>query len=777
MADNLSHSDPLHIESEFHLLDYLHVVQRRWRIALIVFLLVFIGVAVATFLQVPVYQAAAQLRIGYQADASAQVLRMARENRFSVQSEIQVLRSYAIAEKAAEKLPFEWLPETKGTGVAVHLRRLDVPETFRQLELELTGSDSYRLRDEQGQELLAGTSGELAEQNGLRAVIFIQAGRQGEKVPLQRISRSAAVSRVSSGVSVRELSEGTNILVLSVQGPDPLLAADAANALAEAYYENSRSSRTREATAVLDFIKQQLGGLGAELDRSEQAYQEFRISTGLERLSPEGQSMVDAAVILEKQRAELTLNSQRINHYLQENDWTSFDFTAVEDLPGVNEYVKQLLDLRATRIEMLRKYTPAHPEVAEVDAQMHKIREQIFGAATLAKNRISQQLKDIEASLAKSNRRLEQFPEEELELVRLSRANQVNAELYSYLLQRQQEARIQAASTSGNVEIIDRAQVPLSPISPNRKKQLTLGLLLGALLGISLTFLLDYLDRTIKDEDDVQAKLGLPIIGTIPRIPSAEGAEEGQLITHLEPMSAAAEAFLALRTNLLYTITNQKHKTVMLTSCMPDEGKSTIAVNLAATLAQTGSKTLLVGCDLRRPSLYKALGETEIPGLTDLLVHNDKAAVRTIANLGLNFVPAGTEPPNPTQLLNSERMEEFLADANRDYDYVILDVPPLLPVADALIIASRVDLNVLVIESCRIPEKIARRALSALQKHGATIAGVVLNDKSGKGAKYHGAYSYYDGKYYKGYYRRNEPEPVQPFWRRVLTRVWGFING
>jgi tyrosine-protein kinase Etk/Wzc len=490
-----------------------------------------------------------------------------------------------------------------------------------------------------------------------------------------------------------------------------------------------------------------------------------------------GQDLVDTAVELEKRRADLNLSLERIKAFLTDFKWNSTDFTAVSELPGVDELLKQLFSLRAKRIDLLRKFTPAHPSVVEVDEEINQLNEKITSVAHLTKSRIEQQLADIDVTLGRSSQQLKQVPEEELELVRLTRANQVNAELYSYLLQRQQEMSIVASSSTGNVEIIDRAQVPGVPIKPNKKKNLALGLILGLMLGVGLTFLLDYLDRTIKDEDDVREKLGLPVVGTIPRIKEAEGNEERQLVTQLEPMSPPAEAFLALRTNLLYTITNEKHKTVLMTSCMPDEGKSTVAVNLAATLAQTGSRTLLVGCDLRRPSLYKALGETEIPGLTDLLMNGDQKAVRKIEHLSLDFIPAGTEPPNPTQILSSAKMNKFLEIANHRYDYVIIDAPPLLPVSDSLILASKVDLNVMVIESCRVPEKIVKRALNSLHNHDAKIAGVVLNDKTGKGAKYYGAYSYYEGKYYQGYYRRDEPEVVPPLWKRALNKVWSFING
>ena len=777
MPDNLPNNDPLQIEKEVHLLDYLHVILRRWRIGLIVFLLVFFGVAVKTFLQTPIYQSSVTLRVGYKQQASELIMKLNLENRFSITSELLVLQSYALAEKANERLGLGWQVVEASRGVDIHLRSLTIPDDIENATLEITGPATYRLLDSSGKLLLQGESGQVAESAEYRGEVLVHSGEAGDRVELTRLTHEEAVGQFMSGVYAEELEEGANLILLSVEGTDPLLVADRINALADAYVEQSRVDKSSEAASMLQFIDQQQAELGSQLDQSEQAWHEYRIKTGLDRLSAEGQSLVDIAVALEKERAVLSLRLERIDAFLIDYKWNRDDFSTVGDLPGVTEYINQLFALRANRLDLLRKFTSAHPEVVEVDNQMNQVREKIHSTATLAKRRIKQELADVNVSLGQSSRLLEQVPEEELELVRLARTNQVNAELYSYLLQRQQETRITAAATSGNVEIIDRAQVPVAPISPNKKKNLALGLILGLMLGVGLTFLLDYLDRTIKDEEDIQDKLGLPVIGTIPRIEQANDNEERQLITQLEPMSAASEAFLALRTNLLYTITNQKHKTVMLTSCMPDEGKSTVAVNLAATLAQTGAKTLLVGCDLRRPSLYKALGETDVPGLTDLLTNGDQSAVRKIEHLNLEFIPAGTEPPNPTQLLNSDKMQKFLDDARHKYDYVVLDAPPLIPVSDALILASHIDLNVMVIESCRVPEKLAKRAITSLHNHGARLAGVVINDKTGKGAKYSGAYSYYGGKYYQSYYRRNEPEPVLPLWRRMLGKVWAFING
>ncbi len=650
-----------------------------------------------TFLQTPIYQASVILRVGAKPEAASEILERTRPGYFSIDSELQILQSYAVAERAARNLAYP----------------------------------------------------------------------------------GDVMAMVTTGVSASEMGKETSLIRLSVENPDPKVARDVANALADAYAEQSRASKAQEATMMLGFIDTQLGNMGENLDRSEQLLQEYRIRTGLERLSPEGANLVDAAVSLEKQRAELSLKRQRIAGFVAAMKNGNADFAAVQDVPGVQPEVSRLLELRAKRNDLLRSYTLAHPAVREIDDTLRQVAEKIAGAARLAVQGLDQQLGDLNRALGQNSERLQQMPTQELELVRLTRSNKVNAELYSYLLQRQQETRIRQASTSSSVEIIDRAQLPQSPVKPNTRKNLALGLVLGAMLGIGLTFLLDYLDRTIKDEDDVQEKLGLPVLGTIPKIDKAADGSAGRLITSLEPLSPACEAFLALRTNLLYIVTSLKHKTILVTSCLPDEGKSTVAANLAVTLAQTGAQTLLVDCDLRRPSLHRIFDQSETPGLSDLLVDTEHTAssVRHLKALNLDFIPDGTEPPNPTQLLNSDRMRDFLASSHERYDYVVLDVPPLLPVADALILASQVDLNVLVIESCRIPERLALRALKALHSHGSAPAGAVLNDKTGKGARYYGAYSYYEGKYYQGYYRRTEPAPPVPAWRRVMDKVWRFVNG
>ncbi len=242
---------------------------------------------------------------------------------------------------------------------------------------------------------------------------------------------------------------------------------------------------------------------------------------------------------------------------------------------------------------------------------------------------------------------LKEIPETELELAKRTRVHKVNAELYNFLLQKQQEAKIAQASTISSVEVIDPAVIPKTPVKPNRKKNLALGLVLGAMLGVGLVFLLDYMDQTIKTTDDVRDKLGLSVFGIIPRIPFADEdarLPRKRLITTLAPKAPVVEAFRALRTNLHYITGKESHKVIMVTSCLPNEGKSTVSGNLAVVLGQTGAKVLLVGCDLRRPSLYEMFGVTSEPGLTDLLVKEDQQALRHLQNVRIDFLPAGQHP-------------------------------------------------------------------------------------------------------------------------------------
>ncbi|MDT8443955.1 MAG: polysaccharide biosynthesis tyrosine autokinase [Desulfuromonadales bacterium] len=746
-------------EQEVHLSDYLNVVLRRWKIVLLVFLLVFVGVTLKTFLTQPVYEAYATLEIRKgQKSGMLQELGMGEENTLS--TEVEVLRSRSVAEKVARRMNLEWQIAETSTGLDVSIEEFTVSEPLPGLIVSLVDAHNYQVSDLSGRVLGKGQSGEMLSFNGVKLLLTITKGDAGQRLVLERQPMDVIAARIIENLDVAEMGKGSNILRVSSQGTDPGHVRDVVNIVTEVYREMNVAGKTQEAGKTVDFISQQLSGLQEVLDVSEQQLQEYKVQTGLTTLGPEGNSLVQKLVELEQRQAEMKLKRQRVESAIDIIEAAirsggPLTVPIIEDVPSITVSAAKLADLDAQKKGMLIDYTTSHPAVVDVQIEINRVREALLSTYQAIHQELLLSERDLARTITDFDAQLANIPEAELELAKRTRVNTVNAELYTFLLQKQQEARIAQASTISNVQIVDPAVTPKVPIKPNKKKNLALGLILGLMLGVGLVFLLDYMDQTIKTSEDVKEKLGLNVLGIIPRIPFADEdarLPRKRLVTTLAAKSPVVESFRALRTNLNFLTAKQKHKIIMVTSSLPDEGKSTISGNLAVVLSQTGAKVLLIGCDLRRPQLFEMFGMKNEPGLVNLLMDNDQDAIRHLSEPRLDFLPAGSIPPNPAEILDSARMARLLDKVRVHYDYVVLDAPPVLPVTDAQILAPRVDVNLVVLEPCRVPEKAALQMIESLRAVDARIAGVILNDKSGRGFKYYGNYNYYGNKYYRGYY-------------------------
>jgi tyrosine-protein kinase Etk/Wzc len=747
------------LEKEVHLTDYLNVVLRRWKIVLLVFLLVFVGVTLKTFLTQPVYEAYATLEIRKaQKSGMLQELGMGEEN--TLTTEIEVLRSRTVAEKVARRMNLEWQIVENDEGLEVTIEEFSVNEPLPGLIVSLVDAQNYQVSDLSGRVLGKGQSGELLSFNGVNLLLTITKGAAGQRIVVERLPMDVIAAQIIDNLDVAEMGKGSNILRVSSQGTYPGHVRDVVNIVTEVYREMNVVGKTQEAGKTVDFISQQLSGLQNVLDFSEQQLQEYKVQTGLTTLGPEGNSLVQKLVELEQRQAEMKLKRQRVESAISIiaaaiRSGGPLTVPTIEDVPSITESAAKLADLDAQKKGMLIDYTSSHPAVVDVQEQINRVREALLSTYQAIHQELLLSERDLARTITGFDAQLENIPEAELELAKRTRVNTVNAELYTFLLQKQQEARIAQASTISNVQIVDPAVTPKVPIKPNKKKNLALGLILGLMLGIGLAFLLDYMDQTIKTSEDVKEKLGLNVLGIIPRIPFADEdarLPRKRLVTTLAAKSPVVESFRALRTNLNFLTAKQKHKIIMVTSSLPDEGKSTISGNLAVVLSQTGAKVLLIGCDLRRPQLFEMFGMKNEPGLVNLLMDDDQHAIRHLTNPRMDFLPAGSIPPNPAEILDSARMARLLDKVRAHYDYVVLDAPPVLPVTDAQILAPKVDINLVVLEPCRVPEKAALQMVESLRAVDARIAGVILNDKSGRGFKYYGNYNYYGNKYYRGYY-------------------------
>ncbi|HEX7893967.1 MAG TPA: polysaccharide biosynthesis tyrosine autokinase, partial [Terriglobales bacterium] len=359
----------------------------------------------------------------------------------------------------------------------------------------------------------------------------------------------------------------------------------------------------------------------------------------------------------------------------------------------------------------------------------------------------------------------------------LKRDFETNRTLYEGLLQKLKEAGVTAGLRSNNIREVDIARTPAGPAEPNIPRNLSFAFVLGLTSGIGLAFLLEGMDNTVRTPEQAQLISGLPSLGLIPmgskssaeggvkRALVLNGAKEGkeavELITQSRPQSQMAESYRALRTSLLLTSLGAPPKTILITSALPREGKTTTSINTAIVLAQKGTRVLLIDADLRRPSIHKTLGLGARVGLSNVLTGGatvQQATVRSSLMPNLYILPAGTPPPNPAELMASTQMVDLLAELREQYDHVVVDTPPTLSVTDAVVISTKADAVVLVIRSSQTTKPALRRARDILMQVNARVAGVLLNAVNLDSADYYYYYEY-QGKYGQRYYDENLEGP------------------
>jgi capsular exopolysaccharide synthesis family protein len=370
-------------------------------------------------------------------------------------------------------------------------------------------------------------------------------------------------------------------------------------------------------------------------------------------------------------------------------------------------------DLLATGDEIETKLGQLRSEMAVVSTPLTELDARAAAATTpAAEATIAAQRATVADRLAprlESLQRRESFYAAQLDQV------QVSAEL----------------SRSGGVQLLSSAELPDSPVSPNIPRNVVVGGLVGLLAGLALVFALDRLDDSVASKEECERVTGLPTLGLIPRARSG-GAKDGDsdLVTLTAPTSAAAEAYRSLRTSVRFLGVDQPVRTILVTSPSASEGKTTLAVNLGVVLAQAGERVLLVSADLRRPRLHDVFAIHPQPGLTTVLMGemSRHAAVCPIDEVpGLEVMPPGASPPNPSELLDGDRAHDLLAELAAGYDAVIIDSPPLLPVTDAQVLASRADVTLLVVAHGETSRRGLARSLELLHQVGAPVAGTVLN--------------------------------------------------
>lgn len=610
--------------------------------------------------------------------------------------------------------------------------------------------------------------------------------------PLQTDPAQAAalVGNFKGSLKV-SLEANTRIIEVHYRSPDPQKAATIVNTLMQTYVANNFKDRFDSTMQASDWLQKQLVDLQMKVESSQEKL--VRYQKEHEILGIDEKQNITMAKLDELNKELTTAESERMDkeslyRLVQSGDPDAIAANAgdVEDAAPGSQSASQLLetlrakqaDLKIQAADLSTQFGPSYPKLTqlnnqlkEIDSQiqteMKKIASKVRGQYTAALQRESM-LRD---ALEKQKQEANKLNESAIEYNLIKRDSETYRQLYEGLLQKLKEAGVAAGLKSNNFRIVDRANPPSVPIEPNIPRNLMFALVLGLASGVGLAFLLEGLDSTVRTTEQAQMISGLPSLGMIPlnskssregprtrRLVIASSKEAVELVTQVRPQSQMAESYRALRTSLLLSNLGAPPKVIMITSALPQEGKTTTSMNCAVVLAQKkGARVLLIDADLRRPSVHKNLGMGPHSGLSNVLTGSttlDLAITHTSVLPNLDVLAAGTPPPNPAELLASTNMRDMLAELSAQYDHIVIDTPPSLSVTDAVVLSPRADAVVLVIRSGQTTKTALRRSRDILMQVNAKVVGVLLNAVDLSSPDYYYYYEY-QGKYAR-YYRDEE---------------------
>ena len=559
----------------------------------------------------------------------------------------------------------------------------------------------------------------------------------------------------------------SQLIRVSFQSYDPDLAAKIANAVAETYIESDLESRYQMTQKASDWLSERLRGLRQKVDASDKALQQYREKERI--VDAKGLTQSGATRQLEDLTKALVDARQRRNEAENKNNQIRGmhgPASTYESVPAVigNQLVGQMrmAEAEAERklSEFSNRYGKEHPRMIQAQAELRAARENTRRAIETVVAGITKEFEvaraneaSVERSLNRSKGEIQDINRKEFQLGILERDVAANKQLYDMFLGRYKETNAAGDLQSTVARVVDPAIPPSGPYKPNKRQIVLIALFAGLFLAVMLALLLERLDSTLKTSADVENKLGLPVLASLPIV--SERGIKTERIVEQNPQAMFSEGIRTARTGILLSAIDEPHRAVVVTSSVPGEGKTTFATNLALAFSQT-KRVVLVDADMRRPSIGKLFGkEQNAPGLSTLVSGNTPPTecIFKVEGSELYVIPSGTIPPNPLELLLSKRFEDALLKLQEMFEIVIIDSPPVQLVSDALVVARSCTGLVYIVKADDTPFQVARNGIKRLRRAHAKIIGVALNRLDFERAdKYYGEYTGYSKYGYKRYY-------------------------
>lgn len=579
----------------------------------------------------------------------------------------------------------------------------------------------------------------------------------GPRQTLDEAKREQVIKILRDNLTLN-LPIDSRVVQIGFDSSDPRLAASIANSFADGFIRSNLQRRFNSSSYSRDFLREQLEAAQLKLARSERAAVNYAQSTdivdtsggGTEPNRTKSSLTVDSLVAL-NQKLSLAV-AERIN---AEARWNRVRDTPVLSLPQVqnNEAVQQLLQeragLQASYREEAQRRKEDYPSMRRAEARISELNSEIQQIAGSIRRGIQSEFeiaqnaeRALRAQVSNFRKQSQSEQTDSIQLSILEREVETNREQYAFLLKRYNELTAEAGVQSNNLSIVDRAISPSKPSSPNILLNILGSLGLGMALAIGFAFVRENLFSMIRTPDDVARTLHLPVLGAVP-----DGGTAMQVIEELrDAKSNFSEAITSIRTSLLLSSRSGLLRSMAFTSTQPGEGKSTTCYALAYALVKSGKRVLIIDADLRRPNQHKIAGLTNKVGLSDILAKSTGVkladVIRQDSISGVHFITSGPIPPNPSELINTESLSELIEDCLKSFDCVMVDCPPVLGIADAIVVSSAVEGVVYITESGRNHSRGAITSVHRLQANGASIIGAIVTRFVANSTGYGNAYTY-----------------------------------
>ncbi len=760
-------------ETEVHLLDYWRAVRKRlWLVISIVILITMLSILYVAR-KPDIYQSEARVQVDLENNA-ALVGRtpyfIPANDPVYFNTQLQILTSPGLLRRVVKTLDLEHNPDFfKGDDSQKR-------STWQQV-VRMAG-----LGDTDKQDPAIKPQNELP----LRTRVAPASSRE-DLVEAKQLARY--VSAILTGLKVEPVRETrgafkeTRLIDISFTHNDPQVAAKVVNAIAETYVFSNLEKKSETNTSTGDFLQKRIAELQQQIRTDEERLVNYAKNNQIISLDANQNTVVDRLAGLNKQLLEAE-NDRKTAEAAYNAAKVPGAAAALGDIDAkqVNEIEGKLADLRQKRAQLLVDATEEAPEVKEINQQIAELDRQVKdmrsrkGATILTNLETTfRQTLGREQALRKSfeQQRSETLTQNEAAINYriIQQEIETNKGLLTNLLQRSKENDVVMASKPNNVSVIDYAIPADIPIGPNRIRTVFIALFLSIGLGVGFALFLEYLDDTVHSTDEVERLLHLPALAVIPsvgvgtrrRMIGGSGALQKrnghptttpELLINMDSRSPLAESYRHLRTSVLLSTAGRAPKSLLVTSSLPGEGKTTTAVNTAISFAQTGSSVVIVDADMRRPRLRSIFGLSDRLGLSSILSRDVSEAemlamVHKDPTTGLHLLTSGPIPPNPAELLGSDQMRQLLTILQSHFTHVVVDSPPVSSFTDGVLVASMVDGVLLVVHGGKSSRHIVRRSRQLLQDVGAKIFGVVLNNVSLQSHDYYYYQNYYSQRHYK----------------------------